>query len=309
MAGAIRLCGNAAAVVAVALLVLVGTLLCGGRTLADEMTSSSQTWIVAEITGSAFSRPGDATDAPWQTVRAGASIERGSVVRTDASGRLVLANGADRIRMSANSEIELPAASDGNGATRVIHWIGSAFFQVGKRPAPQFEVDTPYLAAIVKGTQFTTTVSGAGASVAVDEGVVGVSAAAGGASTDVAAGQSASVAAANPGTVAPGKLSDGVTNADDATGQAAVGGETAGGAHQGAGSQGGNGKGDGGGGKGGFNGHNAGGGHGNGNGGGCQGHGCGDDGAGHHQDDGDDHDDHDDNNERGDRGRDRDRRK
>src|SRR5262249_42734928 len=71
---------------------------------------------------------------------------------------------------------------------------------------PQFEVDTPYIVAIVKGTKFTTTVSDAGASVKVSEGVVGVSATSGGASIDLNAGGSASVSAAHRDRVAPGGL-------------------------------------------------------------------------------------------------------
>jgi hypothetical protein len=173
-------------------------------------------WIVAELTGSAFSRPGDAANAPWQALRRGAPVGYGSVVRTDASGQLVLANGVDRIRMGANSELELPAVVGADGVTRVIHWIGTVVFQVGKRPTPQFEVDTPYLVAIVKGTRFTTTVSAAGASVDVDEGVVGVATRAGGDATDLAAGQAASVSSAAPDKVAPGSLAKDSAGVGDA---------------------------------------------------------------------------------------------
>ena len=118
-----------------------------------------------------------------------------------------LTNGIDTIRLSPSSEIELPAGRSGDPVTRVIHWIGTAFFHVGKRPGPQFEVDTPYIVAIVKGTKFTTTVSDAGASIKVSEGVVGVSATAGGSSIDVTAGGSASVSAAHSDTVTPGSPS------------------------------------------------------------------------------------------------------
>ncbi|HUL06049.1 MAG TPA: FecR family protein [Candidatus Acidoferrum sp.] len=166
-------------------------------------------WVVQELKGAAFTHPhGAADDGASQALRAGMELEPGSVVRTDGSGRVELTNGIDTIRLSPSSEIELPAGQSGDPVTRVIHWLGSAFFHVGKRPGPQFEVDTPYIVAIVKGTKFTTTVSDAGASIKVTEGVVGVSATAGGSSIDVTAGGSASVSAAHSDTVTPGPSGD-----------------------------------------------------------------------------------------------------
>jgi hypothetical protein len=180
----------------------------GRQASAADAAPAMRPWVVLEMKGAAFSRPRDAGDGQWQDLRAGARIEPGSVVRTDGSGRIELTNGIDRIRLSPSSEIELPVELSGDPVIRVIHWLGTAFFHVGKRPAPRFEVDTPYIVAIVKGTKFTTTVSDAGASIKVSEGIVGVSATAGGSSIDVTAGGSASVSAADSGTVTPGPSSD-----------------------------------------------------------------------------------------------------
>ncbi len=196
------------AVAAASLLMALFLLLSDRQASAADAAPAMRPWIVQELKGAAFSRPRDADDSHWQALRTGARIEPGSVVRTDGSGRIELTNGIDRIRLSPSSEIELPVGLSGDPVTRVIHWIGTAFFQVGKRPGPQFEVDTPYIVAIVKGTKFTTTVSDAGASIKVSEGIVGVSAAAGGSSIDVTAGGSASVSAADSDTVTPGPSSD-----------------------------------------------------------------------------------------------------
>ena len=171
---------------------------------AADTPAAKRSWIVQELKGAAFTRPRAGDDGQWRSLQAGARIEPGNVVRTDDSGRIELTNGIDQIRLSPSSEIELPMQRDGDPVTRVIHWVGTAFFHVGKRPGPQFEVDTPYIVAIVKGTKFTTTVSDAGAAIKVSEGVVGVSATAGGNSIDVTAGGSASVSAAHSDTVTPG---------------------------------------------------------------------------------------------------------
>ena len=193
------------AIAAAALLMAIAWLsLSDKQASAADVPAATRSWVVQELKGAAFSRPRAGDDSQWQSLQAGARIEPGSVVRTDDSGRVELTNGIDQIRLSPSSEIELPMQQNGDPVTRVIHWIGTAFFHVGKRPGPQFEVDTPYIVAIVKGTKFTTNVSDAGASVKVSEGVVGVSAAAGGSSIDLTAGGSASVSAAHSDTVTPG---------------------------------------------------------------------------------------------------------
>src|SRR3546814_14786860 len=54
-------------------------------------------------------------------------------------------------------------------------------FSIKKKLTPHFGVQTPYLAAVVKGTTFSVTVDGTGASVQVVEGAVEVSTLDGGA--------------------------------------------------------------------------------------------------------------------------------
>jgi len=194
-----------AAAAAILLLAFASPIFLGGKqSSAADASPQQRAWVVGELRGAGFSRPRGADDAQWQPLQAGAQIAPGNVVRTDASGSMELRNGIDTIRLSPSSEIELPPRLNGDPVTRVIHWVGTAFFHVGKRPGPQFEVDTPYIVAIVKGTKFTTAVSEAGASIKVSEGIVGVSATAGGSSIDVTAGGSASVSAAHNDTVTPG---------------------------------------------------------------------------------------------------------
>jgi hypothetical protein len=194
----------AAEIAAAILLLAIAQLSIGGLAVAGDVAPALRPWTVQDLKGAAFGRPRDADESQWQELGAGAQLEPGSVVRTDGSGRMELTNGIDTIRMSPSTEIELPVAKEGDPVTRVIHWIGTAFFQVGKRPGPQFEVDTPFIVAIVKGTKFTIAVSDAGTSIKVSEGVVGVSPAAGGPSIDVTAGGSASVSADHRDTVVPG---------------------------------------------------------------------------------------------------------
>ncbi|MPY74674.1 MAG: hypothetical protein GEU87_10465 [Alphaproteobacteria bacterium] len=60
--------------------------------------------------------------------------------------------------------------------TSVFQKIGTLMFKVHKRPDKHFEVNTPYLVAVVKGTTFTVSVDGNGSAVHVTEGLVEVGA-------------------------------------------------------------------------------------------------------------------------------------
>jgi len=218
---------SSTAAAAILLIALAAALQGDKWALAGE-APAARTWLVEELKGAGFSRPNDAGNRQWETLRTGARLEPGRVVRTDDSGRMELTNGIDTIRLSPSSEIELPVAQNDDPVTRVMQWMGSVFFHVGKRQGPQFEVDTPYIVAIVKGTQFTTTVTNDGASINVTEGVVAVSSASGGPSIDVSAGQSASIEAG--GALSPGgSSSDSPDPADESAGDGAGGGGHGGG--------------------------------------------------------------------------------
>jgi hypothetical protein len=91
-----------------------------------------------------------------------------------ASGRAVLVRGHETVVVEPNSRIQLPGAPV-NGNTQVLQTLGSALYKIGKQKKPHFQVDTPYMAAVVKGTAFTVTVGDDQAAVAVTEGLVEVS--------------------------------------------------------------------------------------------------------------------------------------
>lgn len=91
-----------------------------------------------------------------------------------ASGRAVLVRGQETVLIEPNSRVQLPGETM-NGNTQVLQTVGSAIYKIGKQKKPHFQVDTPYMAAVVKGTAFMVTVGAGEASVAVSEGLVEVS--------------------------------------------------------------------------------------------------------------------------------------
>src|SRR5260370_110983 len=99
----------------------------------------------------------------------------GDTMRTGRKGRVLLVRGEETILISANSVIGLPAEKKEGLSTTIVQQAGSILLEVEKRNVKHFEVETPYLAAVVKGTQFSVTVNAASTSVDVRRGQVEVS--------------------------------------------------------------------------------------------------------------------------------------
>jgi len=129
----------------------------------------------------------------------GAQLSGGSVVTTAQRARAVLVRGLDYVIVSPASRIRVPTAERGGSRSlvQIIAEAGTTMFRIQHRATSHFAVQTPYLAAVVKGTVFTVTVSEAGASVQVTEGAVEVSTADGGAADLVRPGMIATVSAAD----------------------------------------------------------------------------------------------------------------
>jgi hypothetical protein len=71
--------------------------------------------------------------------------------------------------------IGLPTQKKDGLSTTILQQAGSILLEVEKRNVKHFEVETPYLAAVVKGTHFSVTVNAASTSVEVRRGQVEVS--------------------------------------------------------------------------------------------------------------------------------------
>ncbi len=101
-------------------------------------------------------------------------LKPGDTVRTGHNGRVLLVRGEETILVSPNSVIGLPAEKKEGLATTIVQQAGSILLEVEKQNVKHFEVETPYLAAVVKGTQFRVSVNAASTSVDVFRGQVEV---------------------------------------------------------------------------------------------------------------------------------------
>ena len=121
----------------------------------------------------------------------GAALLPGDRVITKGNGRAVLTRGNDSIILAPFSEISLPAPSPPGWGIRILQEIGTIFLKVESSPERNFKVETPVLAAVVKGTRFNVTTNPAESVVRVREGAVQLLALDTGETATLRAGQTA----------------------------------------------------------------------------------------------------------------------
>jgi FecR protein len=71
---------------------------------------------------------------------------------------VLLVRGEETILISPNSVIGMPAAPKDGLSTTIIQQAGEILLEVEKRNVKHFEIETPFFAAVVKGTQFRVSV-------------------------------------------------------------------------------------------------------------------------------------------------------
>jgi FecR protein len=135
------------------------------------------------------------------SVQLRASLSAGDVIATGATGRAMLTRGDDYVVVAPGSRLLLPKEEQQSGFTRLIQQVGTMLYKVKHTGVPHFAVETPMLAAVVKGTSFTVVVDKDRAAVQVTEGVVEVSSAAGDARRLVEGGVTVYVGREQPGQI------------------------------------------------------------------------------------------------------------
>lgn len=147
-------------------------------------------WVVARASGTVW------VIAPDSTASAaviGQALPNNWMLATASDGRAMLTRGVEYISISPDTQI---VVSDSGPNTFVNQPTGTAEYEVEHTGVPHFTVQTPVLAAVVKGTHFTVTTNGASGSVSVERGVVEVTSNARGQRTTLTAGQAAALSSA-----------------------------------------------------------------------------------------------------------------
>lgn len=133
--------------------------------------ASAEDWVVSKASGQVW-----LASAKAQSVSVGTdmTLRAGDTVQTGANGRALLVRGEETILVAPNSIVSLPEEPTPTGMTTILQSAGSITVRAQKRDHKHFEVQTPYLAAVVKGTEFTVKIMPSTADVSVIGGEVEV---------------------------------------------------------------------------------------------------------------------------------------
>ena len=126
-----------------------------GMAQAGMANAEDAAWQVAKSSGEVWVTTSGAQQV---SLSADTKLKPGDNVRTGRNGRVLLTRGEERILLSPNSAIGVPSEKKGDLPTTITQQAGSILLDVEKKNVRHFEVETPYLAAVVKGTQFRVTV-------------------------------------------------------------------------------------------------------------------------------------------------------
>lgn len=96
------------------------------------------------------------------------------MIRTVGIGRATFTRGNETVEVGTNTQIQIFDTGAKEPFTTVKQYFGSVSVEAEVEQVQHFAVQTPYLAAVVKGTRFTVTSGETGASVSVRRGHVAV---------------------------------------------------------------------------------------------------------------------------------------
>jgi hypothetical protein len=167
---------------------LLGLALC----LTPAPSRADDAWTVSKSSGEVWVA---AAGAEPVSLAASGMLKPGETIRTGQNGRVLLARGEETILIAPNSVVGIPAEKKDGMSTTILQRAGSILLEVEKRKENHFEVETPYLAAVVKGTQFRVTVGKSDTRVSVTRGRVEV--------TDFKTGQHVAVLPGQTAKVSP----------------------------------------------------------------------------------------------------------
>lgn len=145
-------------------------------------------WTIARVRGEAMVLSGGS----WNPASAGALLASGDSLRTGASGRMSLTRGKENVELAANTEIKLFDEGP-QRMTALMQKSGTVTADVERRNVQHFSVQTPFMAAVVKGTRFSVSVGSGSATVEVFRGQVQVQDHVHNQFVDITPGQQASV--------------------------------------------------------------------------------------------------------------------
>lgn len=103
-----------------------------------------------------------------------ATLPPGARLTTGASSRAMMTRGGDTVVISENSVLQVPTSTTPGVTPTIVQNRGTVTYEIEPRAVQHFQVETPHLAAVVKGTAFTVALSPGSSRVDVVRGTVEV---------------------------------------------------------------------------------------------------------------------------------------
>jgi hypothetical protein len=147
-------------------------------------------WVAVKLRGQVL----QLVEGDWAKLQRGDVVPDDRVIRTLGNGRVDLQRDAEVISLGGNTQIQIKDKT-GKRFTTVQQHFGTVEIEAEVRNVQHFAVQTPFLAAVVKGTHFIVKSGKTESSVKVTRGRVEVSDHETGAHVLVPAGQQATVSA------------------------------------------------------------------------------------------------------------------
>lgn len=143
----------------------------GFALLVSTLPVAAADWHATRLVGGVEQQVGE----QWLPLKRGDIVPDGRQVRTLAGGRVELTRDTDVISLGPATAVAI-GDSTAEPFTTVTQSYGTVEAEVTVQPFEHFEIRTPLLAAVVKGTHFIVQSTGATASVRVTRGTVAVEA-------------------------------------------------------------------------------------------------------------------------------------
>jgi hypothetical protein len=168
------------------LAVALGAIAASSAAMADD-------WVAISVSGIAMT----IKDGHWSHLKQYDAVTGEQAIRTLPSGRVTFERDGETITIPGNSQISI-AQERGGHYTKVTQWYGKTTVADREEARPHFGVNTPYMAAVVKGTVFTVWTKPGLSGVDVAQGRVEVRDHQSHMHVDVLPGQHASTGASQP---------------------------------------------------------------------------------------------------------------
>jgi hypothetical protein len=156
-------------------------------------TGNEIVWTATKVQGDVSYREGGYKEARWIPLRTGGLLSALAELRTGTNGRAELSYKESTIIAAPRSEFRLPGPTPKNAVYRVSQKVGTFLYKIKHATRDKFEVQTPFLTTIIKGTIFSVLAGKDGSSVHVTEGAVFVKPSSGNGGSFVRPGQTARV--------------------------------------------------------------------------------------------------------------------